>query len=276
MGTRTNLQKNVLIRSVDLCKTFTSGNERFHAAKGIHLEIYQGDFTVIMGSSGSGKSTLLYLLSGLDTPTSGKVFFKGQRIDGFSEKDIADFRSKQIGYVYQSINLVPEFTLLENVAFPGYVAGRSKSEVNEQAFILLKRMGLKEQVERLPSQVSGGQQQRAAIARALINSPEVIFADEPTGALSQEQGAVILDILTEMNHKHGQSVVMVTHDLKAACRADRLIIVKDGTVDGILELGKYAPEQLKERESEIFLFMSGKGRYPDVCGMEAKLDKPEA
>lgn len=257
-GTETRMQKTVLIQSVDLCKTFTTGTERYPAAKGINLEVYQGDYTVIMGSSGSGKSTLLYLLSGLDTLTSGKVFFKGQRIDEYSEKDIARFRSKQIGYVYQSINLIPDFTLLENVAFPGYVAGRSKGEVNKLALTLLKRMGIGDQAGRLPSQVSGGQQQRAAIARALINSPEVIFADEPTGALSQEQGMAILDILTEMN-RNGQSIVMVTHDMKAACRADRVILVKDGTIDGVLTLGKYAPEQLKTRENQIYMFMSRKG-----------------
>jgi len=121
----------------------------------------------------------------------------------------------------------------------------------------LNRIGIGAQAERLPSQVSGGQQQRAAIARALINSPEVIFADEPTGALSQEQGAVILDLLTEMN-QNAQSIVMVTHDIKAACRADRLVLVKDGTIEGILELGKYSPDEMKARENQIFIFMSGK------------------
>ncbi|ETT74491.1 ABC transporter-like protein [Paenibacillus sp. FSL R7-277] len=254
-----NPRKEVLIKTVDLCKVYSSGHEQFLAAKSINLEVYQGDFTVIMGSSGSGKSTLLYLLSGLDGITSGEVMFKGERIDAYTEKELTDFRSNKIGYVYQSINLVPDFTLLENVAFPGYVAGRSKSEVNEQALSLLHQMGIGAQAGRLPSQVSGGQQQRAAIARALINSPEVIFADEPTGALSQEQGAVILDLLTEMN-QNNQSIVMVTHDIQAACRADRLILVKDGTIDGILELGKYAPDQLKARENQIFMFMSGEER----------------
>ncbi|MDR0268645.1 ABC transporter ATP-binding protein [Paenibacillus sp.] len=250
--------KVILINTVDLCKTYSTGTDQFQAAKSVNLELYKGDFTVIMGSSGSGKSTLLYLLSGLDTVTSGEIYFKGQRIDEYSEKDISDFRSNKIGYVYQSINLIPDFTLLENVAFPGYVAGRGKSDVNKEALKLLVRMGIGDQANRLPSQVSGGQQQRAAIARALINSPEVIFADEPTGALSQEQGTIILDILTEMN-RNSQSIVMVTHDIKAACRADRLILVKDGGIDGILDLSKYSPGELKARENQIFKFMSGKG-----------------
>lgn len=253
-----NTKKVVMLEATNLCKSYSTGTEQFHAAKSVNLELYEGDFTVIMGSSGSGKSTLLYLLSGLDTLTSGEVYFKGQRIDEYSEKEITEFRSK-IGYVYQSINLIPDFTLLENVAFPGYVAGRSKNKVQHQAMNLLGMMGIAEQADRLPSQVSGGQQQRAAIARALINSPEVIFADEPTGALSQEQGTIILDILTEMNRK-SQSIVMVTHDIKAACRADRLILVKDGNIDGILELGKYSVEQMKARESKIFKFMSERGQ----------------
>ncbi|OAB38373.1 ABC transporter ATP-binding protein [Paenibacillus glacialis] len=253
-----NSKKTVMIEAVDLCKSYSTGSEQFHAAKNVNLELYKGDFTVIMGSSGSGKSTLLYLLSGLDSLSSGKVYFKGQQIDGYSEKEITDFRSNKIGYVYQSINLIPDFSLFENVAFPGYVAGRGKNEINMRTTNLLKMMDIELQADRLPSQVSGGQQQRAAIARALINSPEVIFADEPTGALSQEQGTIILDILTEINHK-AQSIVMVTHDIKAACRADRLILVKDGQIDGILELSKYSPEDMKARENQIFLFMSGKG-----------------
>lgn len=254
-----NTKKVVMLKAINLCKSYSTGTEQFHAAKSVNLELFEGEFTVIMGSSGSGKSTLLYLLSGLDTLTSGEVYFKGQRIDEYSEKKITDFRSNKIGYVYQSINLIPDFTLLENVSFPGYVAGRSKNEIHNQAMNLLQMMGIAEQANRLPSQVSGGQQQRAAIARALINSPEVIFADEPTGALSQEQGTIILDILTEMNRK-SQSIVMVTHDIKAACRADRLILVKDGNIDGILELGKYSIEQLKARENQIFEFISERGQ----------------
>lgn len=251
-------KKVVMIKAVNVCKSYDTGTSQFHAAKNVNLDLYEGDFTVIMGSSGSGKSTLLYLLSGLDTLTSGEVYFKGQRIDEYSEKEITYFRSNKIGYVYQSIQLIPDFTLLENAAFPGYVAGRNKNEVNHQAMNLLQMMGIAEQADRLPSQVSGGQQQRAAIARALINTPEAIFADEPTGALSQEQGTIILDILTEMNRK-SQSIVMVTHDIKAACRADRLILVEDGNIQGILELGKYSTEHLKARENQIFKFMADKG-----------------
>ncbi|EPY13700.1 MULTISPECIES: ABC transporter ATP-binding protein [Paenibacillus] len=250
-------EKKTILKVTGLNKTYISGSEQFHAIKNIDMDLYKGDFTVIMGSSGSGKSTLLYMLSGLDSVTRGEIYFNGRRIDRFTEQEMADFRARKIGYVYQSINLVPDLTLLENVAFPGYIAGISKSEVNKKAATLLKRVGLSEHQNRLPSQVSGGQQQRAAISRALINSPEIIFADEPTGALSHEQGMGILDIFTQMNEQ-GQSIVMVTHDIKAACRANRLIVVRDGMIGGILELGSYRSSDMKLRESTIFNFVSEK------------------
>jgi putative ABC transport system ATP-binding protein len=221
------------------------------------LEIYEGDFTVIMGNSGSGKSTLLYMLSGLDSVTVGEVHFKGQRIDSYTEQQLADFRTTRIGYIYQSINLVPDLTLFENIALPGYIAGQSKNEVKRNALSLMKAMEIDGQQDRLPSQTSGGQQQRAAIARALINSPDVIFADEPTGSLNYDQGVAVLDILTNMNRK-GQSVVMVTHDIKAACRADRLIIIKDGKIADVLEFDKFDRTHVQDREAIIFSYVSGK------------------
>lgn len=251
------MRKNELLKTVNVCKTYVLGTEDVHAAKNINLTLYEGDFTVIMGSSGSGKSTLLYMLSGLDSITSGKVYFKGERMDRYTEKEMSLFRAKNIGYVYQAINLIPDFTLFENIAFPGYIAGRKKKHVKKKALSLLNLMDIEKQQDRLPSQVSGGQQQRAAIARALINDPDVIFADEPTGALSQKQGIDVLDILTEMN-RNGQSIVMVTHDLKAACRADRLILVKDGEIHGTLELEKYQPEEISAREKTIYSYLSRK------------------
>ena len=249
--------KNVLIKAVKLCKTYNTGNDSFHAIRNLDLDIYEGDFTIIMGSSGSGKSTLLYLLSGLDQLSVGEVYFKGQRIDQFDEIKMADFRARKIGYVYQGIHLVPDLTLFENIAFPGYVAGRKKKEVDTRVWELLRNAAIENEAKRLPSQVSGGQQQRAAITRALINNPEVLFADEPTGSLNYEMGESILDIFTQMNSK-GQSVVMVTHDIKAASRADRIILIKDGKVDGILELDKYQPSDKKSRENMIFSYISRK------------------
>ncbi|KOS69234.1 ABC transporter ATP-binding protein [Lysinibacillus contaminans] len=251
------MEKEVLIHATNLCKTYTTGSEHYHAIKNIDVEIYKGDFTVIMGNSGSGKSTLLYLLSGLDTITAGEVYFHGERLDTFPEKELAFFRSKKIGYIYQSSNLVPDLTLLENIALPGYIAKTAKKQVLKKVESLLQAMSLDEQRNRLPSQTSGGQQQRAAIARALVNDPEVIFADEPTGSLNYDQGIAVLDILTNLN-RNGQSVVMITHDIKAACRANRLILIQDGKIDGIINFEPFENLDMQERENIIFSYVSRK------------------
>jgi putative ABC transport system ATP-binding protein len=250
-------KKNVLLKASNLTKVYNAGEEEFRAVSSIDLEIYEGDFTVIMGSSGSGKSTLLYLLSGLDSVTYGEVLFKKERIDLFTKKEMDVFRANKVGYVYQSINLVPDLTLFENIALPGYIAGKEKVEVKNKAISLMKLMDIEKERNRIPSQVSGGQQQRAAIARALINGPELLYADEPTGALNLEQGEKVLDILTQMNQQ-GQSVVMVTHDIQAACRANRLILIKDGLIDGILELPKFNESDVESRQKKIFSFISRK------------------
>ncbi|AOZ94793.1 ABC transporter ATP-binding protein [Paenibacillus crassostreae] len=253
-----HLVKKTIIQARNLCKTYSTGSEQFHAIRNLDLEIYAGDFTVIMGNSGSGKSTLLYLLSGLDSVTVGEVYFRGQRIDSYNEKLMAEFRANRIGYIYQSINLVPDLTLYENIALPGYIAGQPKKQVKRTVLSLMKDMEIDGQQHRLPSQTSGGQQQRAAIARALINAPDVIFADEPTGSLNYDQGVAVLDILTDMNRK-GQSVVMVTHDIQAACRADRLILIKDGKIADILEFDKFKHfHTQQDREAIIFSYVTGK------------------
>lgn len=247
--------KNVVIKAENLSKIYNTGGEEFHAAKNISVEIYEEDFTVIMGSSGSGKSTLLYLLSGLDSVTSGQVLFNGERVDLFSEKEMDNFRANKVGYVYQSINLIPELSIFENIALPGYIAGKNKKQIKKKAMSLMELMDIDKQKDRIPAQVSGGQQQRAAIARSLINSPKLLFADEPTGALNHENGEIVLDILTNMNQL-GQSIIMVTHDIKAACRADRIIFIKDGMINGILELEKFRYSNMEQREREIFSFIS--------------------
>lgn len=250
--------KRLILRAKDLCKTYVSNGVPFHAIHNLNLEIYEGDFTVIMGSSGSGKSTLLYLLSGMDAVTSGEVYFQDIRIDGMSEKNMAQFRRKSIGFIFQAINLVPNLTLFENVAIPGYLLPGNRRAVNKRAEELLKMMELYPQGQRLPAQVSGGQQQRGAIARSLINQPALLFADEPTGSLNSSQGQNVLDILSRINGQ-GQTLVMVTHDIKAACRADRILFIRDGQIDGDLFLEKYDAGAGPEREQNIFAYLSGKG-----------------
>lgn len=247
-----------IIVTLDLCKVFTNNGEEFEAANNINMEIYEGDFTVIMGSSGSGKSTLLYLLSGMDNITSGEILYVNQRIDTFKEKELAIFRRNNIGFIFQAINLVPNLTLFENISLPGYLVERDKKKVHKEARKLMELMDIGSLAERLPSNVSGGQQQRAAIARALINKPRVLFADEPTGSLNSEQGKNVLNVLTNINIQ-GQTVVMVTHDIKAACRADRILFIKDGRIDGDLSLERYSLEKNEVREKQIFTYLSEKG-----------------
>ena len=246
------------MKTKDLCKTFVSGKEGFNAIKNVNIEIYEKEFTVIMGSSGSGKSTLLYLLSGMDGITSGDVIFDGVSIRDFKEKNMAKFRRNSIGFVFQAMNLVPDLTIFENIAIPGYLVERDKSKVNEKTEELLSLIEMEDMKYRYPSEVSGGQKQRAAIARALINSPKVIFADEPTGALNSSQGQNILSILTDLNIK-GQTIVMVTHDLKAAVRADRILFIRDGRIDGDLRLERFSEQKREEREKTIFSYLSEKG-----------------
>ena len=250
--------KKEIIETKDLCKTYASDLVPFHALRNVNLSICENDFTVIMGSSGSGKSTLLYLLSGIDSVTAGEVHFEDIRVDLMSEQMAAQFRRESIGFIFQAINLVPNLTLLENIAIAGYLRANNRSQVNQRAMELLEMMGLAQEAHRLPSQVSGGQQQRAAIARGLINSPTVLFADEPTGSLNSSQGQNVLDILTDINAK-GQTIVMVTHDIKAACRADRILFIKDGKMDGDLRLEKYMSGNNEEREAIIFEYLTGKG-----------------
>lgn len=252
------MNENILLNVKDLCKTYYSEGEGVHAIRNINLDIYEGDFTVIMGSSGCGKSTLLYLLSGLDKVTAGEIWFKNKRLDNLKEKQMVHFRRKNMGFVFQGINLVPYLSLIENSIVTGRLIEKNKTMVETRANEIFEILKISEEKNRLPSQVSGGQQQRAAIARALINECEVLFADEPTGALNSAQGESVLDIFTDIN-KNGQSIVMVTHDLKAACRGNRILYLKDGKVEGELDLPKFINENTEDREERVYSFLKEKG-----------------
>jgi len=244
-----------ILESKNLCKTYYSNDVEFHALKNVNLEINQGEFVAIMGKSGSGKSTLLYTLSGMDEITGGEVFLKDKRINNLKEKEMTKIRRNNIGFIFQGINLVSNLTLKENVLVPGYLATKSKEDVNERANELLDKMEISDQIDKLPSQVSGGQKQRAAIARAMINNPDIIFADEPTGALNSSSSKAVLDLLKSFN-ADGQTVVMVTHDTKSASYANRVVFLKDGRIEGELDLKKY---QTNNQEKVIFDFLSEKG-----------------
>jgi len=243
--------KKAIISAKDLCKSFAHNGGQVHIIQNVDLEIYEGDFAIIMGSSGSGKSTLLYALSGMDRATSGRVELNGENITGMSEKELAKLRHTRFGFVFQQINLVSNLSLFENVAVPGYLnKDRSSLEVNETADRLLKKMGISDIKTQLPSQCSGGEQQRCAIARALINTPDIVFADEPTGALNRRNTTEVLDLFTLCN-KEGQSILMVTHDIRAALRATRLLYLEDGKIIGELNLPPYSPENEKSRETQV-------------------------
>ncbi len=248
-----------MLRANSLCKSFSNEGEQNHVLKNIDLEIYKGDFTVIMGSSGSGKSTLLYCLSGMDKPTAGEVHYNDNRVDNLNEKDLALLRRKEIGFIFQQMHLVPNLSIFENITVPGYLLRQlPPKEVDIRAEKLLSDVGLSDFKSRMPSQLSGGQQQRVATARAMINEPKIIFADEPTGALNSKAGREILDLMTDINLK-GQTIVMVTHDIKAAIRASRILYIYDGQIAGELRIEPYTPESGPDREKQVLSWLTSKG-----------------
>lgn len=251
--------RQFVIKTKNLMKTFFTDGQGFHAVNNINLEIDEHDFTVIMGSSGSGKSTLLYLLSGLDKMTSGEVCYKDIALSTMNEKEASKFRRDEIGFIFQGINLVPNLSLLDNVTIAGYLTKRLKKEVENEANQLLDMMGLSNEKNRLPSMVSGGQAQRAAIARSLINRPKILFADEPTGSLNSSSSQHVLDVFTTVNKELKQTIVMVTHDIKAAVRANRILFIKDGQIDGDLRLKPYEENDKANREKQIYDYLSAKG-----------------
>ncbi len=248
--------KTTIMKATDLCKSFAVGGRQNHVLNRVNLEIYGGDFTVIMGSSGAGKSTLLYVLSGMDRPTGGEVCYRDRVISHLDEKDMASLRAQEFGFVFQQAHLVSNLTLFENVAVTGYLDKRqSEKAVRERTAQLLQRMDIAEAAERLPSQVSGGEAQRAAVARAIINDPGIIFADEPTGALNKRNTREVLDIMTQLN-ENGQNILMVTHDMKAAVRATRLLYLEDGKVIGEMTMPPYQKEEAKRREKQVEAWLS--------------------
>ncbi|WP_028505729.1 ABC transporter ATP-binding protein [Ruminococcus sp. FC2018] len=243
--------KNIILKTKDLCKSFAHNGGQLHIISNVDLELYEGDFTVIMGASGSGKSTLLYALSGMDSATSGSVIYNGTDITGLKENKLARLRHTDFGFVFQQMHLVSNLTIFENIAVTGYLnKSVSAKETDKRVDELLEKMSISHIKTHLPSQVSGGEQQRCAIARAVVNKPKLIFADEPTGALNRKNTRDVLDLLTELN-KQGQSILMVTHDVRAAARADRILYLSDGKILGDLDLPPYSPEDIKSRETQI-------------------------
>lgn len=220
----------IILEAKNITKTYTIGDRQVDVLKDVSLQIAVGEVVAIVGSSGSGKSTLLSLLSGLDQPDKGRIWVEGQDITDKSEDELAPLRNRTIGFVFQSFHLVPSLTALENITFPAELNGDSQAYT--KAEVLLKRVGIWERAYNFPHQLSGGEKQRVAICRALINNPKIIFADEPTGNLDSTNSQEILKLLFELHHEQGTTLVLVTHDMSIAKLADRIIPLDDGMIKG--------------------------------------------
>ena len=223
----------------------------------IDMEINAGDFTVIMGSSGSGKSTLLYALSGMDRISGGQLIYRKRDITNATEKELTKLRSEDFGFVFQRTHLISNLTLCENIRMAGLIGALSDKEAKQRVDALVTRMNLEAAKDRLPSEVSGGEAQRAAVARAAINKPSILFADEPTGALNKANSEEVLNLLSSL-HSEGQSVLLVTHDKEAALRGNRILYLEDGAIIGELNLPSYAGKD-KSREEKLSAWLEGLG-----------------
>ena len=221
---------SLVIKIRDIIRNFPLGNEVVKVLKGIDLDIEQGEYVALMGPSGSGKSTLMNLLGCLDTPTSGTYFLNGNDVSNMSDDELAEIRNKEIGFVFQTFNLLPRTTALENVALPMVYAGVSKNDRTTRAEEVLTEVGLADRMDHKPNQLSGGQRQRVAVGRALVNKPSIILADEPTGNLDSVTSLEILTLFDEI-HKQGNTVIVVTHEEEVAAHAHRVIRLRDGMIE---------------------------------------------
>lgn len=250
---------SAILRTEKLCKSFSNGGRQQHVIKNMDLEIMEKDFTIIMGASGSGKSTLLYALSGMDKPSVGKVYFAEKEIQDYSNDELAVFRRGNCGFVFQSVYLLENQTVLDNVLTGALIVQKNSPKLVQKAKDLLIKVGIREEMwNKYPNQLSGGEAQRVGIVRAIINDPKILFADEPTGALNSAASKYVLDIFTEV-HKNGQSIVMVTHDIKTALRGNRVIFLRDGKVEGDYRMSDFGEDDMKERRNKLSQFLETMG-----------------
>ncbi|QBJ98830.1 ABC transporter ATP-binding protein [Rhodococcus sp. ABRD24] len=240
-------ETTVAARAVNLSKVYGSGDTQVHALAGVSAEFARGEFTAIMGPSGSGKSTLMHCLAGLDAPSSGSVLIGATDLTTLSDKQMTKLRRDRIGFVFQAFNLVPTLTALENITLPLDIAGRRADQ--QWLDIVIDRLGLRDRLDHRPSELSGGQQQRVACARALAGQPEIIFGDEPTGNLDSRSSGEVLSILRAAVDEFGQTVVIVTHDPRAASFADRVVFLADGRI--VDELREPTAESVLDRMKNL-------------------------
>jgi putative ABC transport system ATP-binding protein len=234
-----------LIKLTNVWKTYQMGEVEFAALKGINLEIYEGEFLLVLGPSGSGKSTLMNLLGCLDLPSKGTAYLNSSDISELDESELAKVRGQMIGFIFQSFNLIPTLNTQENVLLPMEFQEEDRQIARKKAAYLLEIVGLSNKKQNLPSQLSGGQRQRVAIARSLAVNPPIILADEPTGNLDTKTGNYILDFLDELNKKEGKTIIIVTHDLDIVKYATRIVYIRDGEIEKIEMRTKNEPEELK-------------------------------
>lgn len=243
--------KKILLSGRDICKSFVGETVQEMVLNHVYIDLYEDDFTIIMGSSGAGKSTLLYALSGMDKVNSGSITYQKKELTSMSEKQMAALRAEEFGFVFQQTHLVSNLTLFENVKVAGYLSKkRTAKETDKRAEELLKEMNVKHAKDRLPAKTSGGERQRGAIARAVINQPKLLFADEPTGALNKSNTEDVLNLFTMLN-ENGQGILMVTHDIRAAIRGNRILYLEDGNIIEELKLPAFTQDKVKAREKQL-------------------------
>jgi putative ABC transport system ATP-binding protein len=220
-----------LLEAREIRKSYTRGHQAVAALGGVSINVERGEFVSIMGPSGSGKSTLMHIIGGLDRPTSGNVLLSGQAIESFSDNELSAFRRRRLGFIFQFFNLLPTLTAIENVALPLLLDNKTMKEITPKATELLQMIGLGHRLDHRPDQLSGGEMQRVAIARALVTDPLLILADEPTGNLDTKTGTTVLELLAQMAKERGHTILMVTHDPRAASFGTRLITLRDGLLE---------------------------------------------
>lgn len=231
-------KKEHIINLENVCKNYRMGEVTVKALCGVSLDVRRGEFLAIMGPSGSGKSTCVNMVGCLDIPTRGKIFLDGENIATMEESELAQIRGRKIGFIFQQFNLIPTLTALENVTLPMIFQDEPKEKRQERAKKLLGLVDLGDRMSHKPAEMSGGEQQRVAIARSLANDPEVVLADEPTGNLDSKTGVMVMDFLNKLNKKEKKTIIMVTHDAKLAKFADRIAMLKDGRITGVKKAGR--------------------------------------
>lgn len=251
MFTIINGKSMAIIKTENLCKTYGSSETTVQALKNINIEIEKGDFVAVMGPSGSGKSTLLHLLGALENPTFGSITLQGRKYSSLSDRQLTNIRRFNIGFIFQFFNLLPILTVEENITMPLVITGKSTRKYTQKIEEILKMVGLEKRRRHFADQISGGEQQRAAIARALITEPAVLLADEPTGNLDSTNSLHILNLLKESSEKLNQTVTMVTHDVKAAAYANKVIFLKDGEIVARNDLTK-----VKDKSGQIMSLLA--------------------